>query len=93
MINNEWNVGFSVAVILIDIFNVIESIREHGLNAMDPYAILTVPKVESVVTSLYVNLNKRLPPGQQVDVTSCARYLLSWMLIAYDKYVLLECFV
>ncbi|CAG7731838.1 unnamed protein product [Allacma fusca] len=71
--------------ILIDIFNVIEAIREHGLNAMDPYAILTVPKIESVVTSLYVNLNKRLPFGQQVDVTSCARYLLSWMLIAYDN--------
>lgn len=63
----------------------IEGIRENGLNALDPYSIITVPKLESVVTSLYVNLNKRLPLSQQVDVFNCARYLLSWLLIAYDK--------
>lgn len=72
-------------VILIDLWNVIEGIRENGLNALDPYSIITVPKLESVVTSLYVNLNKRLPLSQQVDVFNCARYLLSWLLIAYDK--------
>lgn len=72
-------------VILIDLWNVIEGIRENGLNALDPYSIITVPKLESLVTSLYVNLNKRLPLSQQVDVFNCARYLLSWLLIAYDK--------
>ncbi|CAL8069543.1 unnamed protein product [Orchesella dallaii] len=71
--------------ILIDLWNVIEGIRENGLNALDPYSIITVPKLESLVTSSYVNLNKRLPLSQQVDVYNCARYLLSWLLIAFDN--------
>lgn len=70
----------------MDLWNVIEGFRENGLNGLDPYSIITVPKLESVVTSLFVNLNKRLPISQQVDVLSCARYLLSWLLISYDRY-------
>ncbi|XP_035706036.1 dystrobrevin beta isoform X2 [Folsomia candida] len=70
--------------LLVDLWNVIEGFRENGLNGLDPYSIITVPKLESVVTSLFLNLNKRLPLKAQVDVLSCARYLLSWLLIAFD---------
>lgn len=45
-------------VLLVDLWNVIEGFRENGLNGLDPYSIITVPKLESVVSSLYCNLNK-----------------------------------
>lgn len=32
-------------VLLVDLWNVIEGFRENGLNGLDPYSIITVPKL------------------------------------------------
>ena len=75
---------FSI-VDLLDIWNIIEAFRDNGLNALDKAAVITLPKLEAILVSLYLNLNKRLPQGQHVNVSSSVRYLLSWLVIAYDK--------
>lgn len=69
---------------LFDIWNIIEAFRDNGLNALDKDAVITLPKLEATLVSLYVNLNKRRPQGQLVDVSSSVRYVLSWMVLAYD---------
>ena len=45
----------------IDIFNMIEAFRENGLHGLDPSAKLTETRVQRVISTLYDNLQKRLP--------------------------------
>uniref|UniRef100_A0A336MUA2 CSON007154 protein n=1 Tax=Culicoides sonorensis TaxID=179676 RepID=A0A336MUA2_CULSO len=68
---------------LIDIWNVIEAFRENGLNTLDPQNEISVSKLETLISSLYHNLNKRLPIAQHVPVESKASVLLNWLLSAY----------
>ncbi|XP_058825275.1 dystrobrevin beta isoform X2 [Topomyia yanbarensis] len=68
---------------LVDIWNVIEAFRENGLNTLEPQNEVSVSRLETLVSSLYHNLNKRLPPTQQVPVDSKASLLLNWLLAAY----------
>lgn len=69
---------------LVDIWNVIEAFRENGLNTMDAQSDVSVARLETLVSSLYHNLNKRLPLAQQVPVESKASLLLNWLISAYS---------
>jgi len=62
---------------LVDIWNVIEAFRENGLNTLEPQSEVSVARLETLVSSLYHNLNKRLPTAQQVPVDSKAGLLLN----------------
>ncbi|XP_023178476.2 dystrobrevin beta isoform X3 [Drosophila hydei] len=70
---------------LVDIWNVIEAFRENGLNTLEPQSDVSVARLETLVSSLYHNLNKRLPTAQQVPVDSKAGLLLNWLLAAYSS--------
>lgn len=76
---------------LVDIWNVIEAFRENGLNTLEPQSDVSVARLETLVSSLYHNLNKRLPTAQQVPVDSKAGLLLNWLLAAYTRCVLWNC--
>ncbi|XP_049940517.1 dystrobrevin beta isoform X1 [Schistocerca serialis cubense] len=67
----------------VDIWNVIEAFRENGLNTLEPQTEVNVSRLETLVSSLYHNLNKRLPVAQQVHVEACSSLLLNWLLAAY----------
>uniref|UniRef100_A0A8D8MEQ9 Dystrobrevin beta n=1 Tax=Cacopsylla melanoneura TaxID=428564 RepID=A0A8D8MEQ9_9HEMI len=67
----------------IDIWNVIEAFRENGLNAIEPQSDVSVARFETLLSSLYHNLNKRLPVLQQVHVEVLSGLLLNWLLSAY----------
>lgn len=69
---------------LVDIWNVIEAFRENGLNTMEPQSDVSVARLETLVSSLYHNLNKRLTMAQQVPVESKASLLLNWLISAYS---------
>lgn len=69
---------------LVDIWNVIEAFRENGLNTMEPQSDVSVARLETLVSSLYHNLNKRLTTVQQVPVDSKASLLLNWLIAAYS---------
>lgn len=73
------------AVHLIDIWNVIEAFRENGLNTLEPTNEVSVARLETLISSLYHNLNKRLPSNQQVPVDAKAGLLLNWLLSAYTN--------
>lgn len=76
-----------VTVHSIDIWNVIESFRENGLNTLDHQSEINVTRLEALVSNLYHNLNKRLPSQQQVSVESLSSVLLNWLLSAYGASV------
>lgn len=81
-----WILNFaSFAVHLVDIWNVIEAFRENGLNTLEPQSEVSVARLETLVSSLYHNLNKRLPTLQQVPVDSKAGLLLNWLIAAYSN--------
>lgn len=73
------------SVHLVDIWNVIEAFRENGLNTLEPQSEVSVARLETLVSSLYHNLNKRLPIAQQVPVDSRAGLLLNWLIAAYSS--------
>lgn len=73
------------SVHLVDIWNVIEAFRENGLNTLEPQSEVSVARLETLVSSLYHNLNKRLPIAQQVPVDSRAGLLLNWLITAYSS--------
>ena len=52
----------------IDIWNMIEAFRENGLNTLEPTTLVNRARMETLLSSLYSNLNKRLPPGQNIDI-------------------------
>lgn len=63
----------------------IEAFRENGLNTLEPQSEVSVARLETLVSSLYHNLNKRLPIAQQVPVDSRAGLLLNWLITAYSS--------
>ncbi|XP_050403143.1 dystrobrevin beta isoform X2 [Patella vulgata] len=70
---------------LIDIWNVIQAFRENGLNTMDPSYELSASKVESILASLFTQLNKRLLATNQIPAEESKILLLNWILTAYDR--------
>lgn len=69
---------------LVDIWNVIEAFRESGLNTMDLNAELTVARLEVVVSTIFYQLNKRMPTTHQIHVEQSISLLLNFLLAAYD---------
>lgn len=63
----------------------IEAFRENGLNTLEPQHEVSVARLETLVSSLYHNLNKRLPQAQQVLVDCKASLLLNWLIAAYSS--------
>ncbi|XP_015238668.1 PREDICTED: dystrobrevin alpha isoform X4 [Cyprinodon variegatus] len=70
---------------LVDIWNVIEAFRENGLNTMDLNAELAVARLEVVLSTLFYQLNKRMPTTHQIIVEQSASLLLNFLLAAYDQ--------
>ncbi|XP_038159780.1 dystrobrevin alpha isoform X5 [Cyprinodon tularosa] len=70
---------------LVDIWNVIEAFRENGLNTMDLNAELAVARLEVVLSTLFYQLNKRMPTTHQIIVEQSVSLLLNFLLAAYDQ--------
>lgn len=74
---------------LVDIWNVIEVFREAGWNSPEvTNSDISVAGLRSVLTSLYAQLNKRLPSTSTVDTDHCLTLLSAWLTMAYDQWVL-----
>ncbi|KAG7460491.1 dystrobrevin alpha isoform X10 [Solea senegalensis] len=69
---------------LVDIWNVIEAFRENGLNTMDLNAELSVARLEMVLSTIFHQLNKRMPTTHQINVEQSISLLLNFLLAAYD---------
>uniref|UniRef100_H3DP81 Dystrobrevin, beta a n=1 Tax=Tetraodon nigroviridis TaxID=99883 RepID=H3DP81_TETNG len=70
---------------LIDIYNVIEAIRDAGLNAIQPSAGLSTGRLENLVSSLFSQLAKRLPTTHPIDARESTALLLQFLLAAVDS--------
>ncbi|CAI4230921.1 unnamed protein product [Auanema sp. JU1783] len=70
---------------LVDIWNMIESFRENGLNALPVHSLVKTSRLELLLTSIFHNLNKRLISSQHIDTDRTISMLLSFLLGAYDK--------
>ncbi|KAK3583118.1 hypothetical protein CHS0354_036866 [Potamilus streckersoni] len=70
---------------MVDIWNIIESFRENGLNTLEPATELNASRIEGILRSIFSQLNKRVPISQQVQVDQSVSMLLHWLLSAYDS--------
>lgn len=72
---------------LVDIWNVIEAFRENGLNTMDLNTEFTVARLEAILSTIFYQLNKRMPTTHQINVEQSISMLLNFLLAAYDPWV------
>ena len=87
VINLDWyyiSTPFDLSVHLVDVYNMIESFRENGLNTLDHNTELHESRLEAIVSSIFYALNKRLPTTHNVDVERSIALVTSWLLCAYD---------
>ncbi|KAM6180187.1 dystrobrevin beta isoform 5-T5 [Erethizon dorsatum] len=70
---------------LVDIWNMIEAFRDNGLNTLDHTTEINVSRLETVISSIYYQLNKRLPSTHQISVEQSISLLLNFMIAAYDS--------
>lgn len=68
----------------VDIWNVIEAFRENGINTMDLSTDLSVARLEMVLSTIFYQLNKRMPTTHQIHVEQSISLLLNFLLAAYD---------
>ncbi|XP_039189432.1 dystrobrevin alpha isoform X16 [Crotalus tigris] len=69
---------------LVDIWNVIEALRENSLNNLDPTIELNVARLEAVLSTIFYQLNKRMPTTHQIIVEQSIGLLLNFLLAAFD---------
>ncbi|XP_030827635.1 dystrobrevin alpha isoform X9 [Camarhynchus parvulus] len=69
---------------LVDIWNVIEALRENALNNLDPSLELNVARLEAVISTIFYQLNKRMPTTHQINVEQSISLLLNFLLAAFD---------
>ncbi|XP_038622491.1 dystrobrevin alpha isoform X18 [Tachyglossus aculeatus] len=69
---------------LVDIWNVIEALRENALNNLDPSVELNVARLEAVLSTIFYQLNKRMPTTHQIHVEQSISLLLNFLLAAFD---------
>ncbi|XP_014684824.1 dystrobrevin alpha isoform X13 [Equus asinus] len=69
---------------LVDIWNVIEALRENALNNLDPNIELNVARLEAVLSTIFYQLNKRMPTTHQIQVEQSISLLLNFLLAAFD---------
>lgn len=65
----------------------IEAFRDNGLNTLDHNTEISVSRLETVISSIYYQLNKRLPSTYQISVGQSISLLLNFMIAAYDRLV------
>ncbi|XP_060739013.1 dystrobrevin, beta a isoform X2 [Tachysurus vachellii] len=70
---------------LVDVWNMIEAFRENGLNTLEHSTELSVSRLETIVSSIYYQLNKRLPTTYQINVQQSISLLLNFLLAAHDS--------
>ncbi|XP_031717603.1 dystrobrevin beta-like isoform X4 [Anarrhichthys ocellatus] len=70
---------------LIDIFNVIEAVRDAGLNTVELNAGISVTRLENLVSSLFNQLSKRLPTTHTINPRESAVLLVEFLLTAIDS--------
>ncbi|KAM8838428.1 dystrobrevin alpha [Synchiropus picturatus] len=69
---------------LVDIWNVMEAFRENGLNGVELGAELSVARLQVLLSSIFHQLNKRMPTTHQINVEHSISLLLNFLLAAYD---------
>uniref|UniRef100_A0A3B3CSN6 Dystrobrevin n=1 Tax=Oryzias melastigma TaxID=30732 RepID=A0A3B3CSN6_ORYME len=69
---------------LIDIYNVIEAVRDAGLNAVELNAGISVTRLENLVSSLFNQLSKRLPTTHTINPQESTVFLVQFILAAVD---------
>ncbi|KAM9704172.1 dystrobrevin, beta a isoform 1-T7 [Menidia menidia] len=69
---------------LIDIYNVIEAVRDAGLNAVELNAGISVTRLENLVSSLFNQLSKRLPTTHTINPQESTALLLEFLLAAVE---------
>ncbi|XP_032441327.1 dystrobrevin beta-like isoform X2 [Xiphophorus hellerii] len=69
---------------LIDIYNVIEAVRDAGLNAVELNAGISVTRLENLVSSLFNQLSKRLPTTHIINPQESTILLVEFILAAVD---------
>ncbi|KAJ3606168.1 hypothetical protein NHX12_025689, partial [Muraenolepis orangiensis] len=67
---------------LVDVYHVIEAVRDVGLNAVEPSAGVSHTRLENLVSLLFNQLAKRLPTTHTVDPRHCTALLVDFMLAA-----------
>uniref|UniRef100_A0A8C2CNC0 Dystrobrevin n=1 Tax=Cyprinus carpio TaxID=7962 RepID=A0A8C2CNC0_CYPCA len=70
---------------LVDVWNMIEAFRDNGLNTLDICTEISVARLETIITCIYQQLNKRLPTTHQINVQHNTSLLLNFMLAAHDS--------
>uniref|UniRef100_A0A8C0UVN1 Dystrobrevin n=1 Tax=Cyanistes caeruleus TaxID=156563 RepID=A0A8C0UVN1_CYACU len=75
---------FAEMLHLVDIWNVIEALRENALNNLDPSIELNVARLEAVISTIFYQLNKRMPTTHQINVEQSISLLLNFLLAAFD---------
>ncbi|KAM6355115.1 dystrobrevin beta [Podargus strigoides] len=70
---------------LVDIWNMIEAFRDNGLNTLDHNTEINVSRLETIISSIYYQLNKRLPSTHQISVEQSISLLLNFMIATYDS--------
>ncbi|XP_041421176.1 dystrobrevin alpha L homeolog isoform X9 [Xenopus laevis] len=70
---------------LVDIWNIIEALRENSLNNVDPNVELNVARLEAVLSTIFYQLNKRMPTTHQINVEQSISLMLNFLLAAYDS--------
>ncbi|KAK7940423.1 hypothetical protein WMY93_003749 [Mugilogobius chulae] len=73
---------------LVDVWNMIEAFRDNGLNTLDHNAEINVSRLETILSSIYFQLNKRLPTTHQISVEQSIGLLLNFMVATYDRHFL-----
>lgn len=78
---------FSPLVHHLDLLNVIESLRECSqilTCERRSSTYLSIPHLKTFLTSIYINLNKRLPVPQQIlHIDHCVHSAIAWLLYVY----------
>uniref|UniRef100_A0A669CF76 Dystrobrevin n=1 Tax=Oreochromis niloticus TaxID=8128 RepID=A0A669CF76_ORENI len=75
---------------LIDIYNVIEAVRDAGLNAVELNAGISVTRLENLVSSLFNQLSKRLPTTHTINPQQSTVLLVEFLLAPDSRLTVLS---
>lgn len=70
---------------LIDVYNVIEAVRDSGLNSVELTAVLSVTRLENLISSMFNQLSKRLPTTHTINPQESTALLLDFLLAAVES--------
>uniref|UniRef100_A0A671PM25 Dystrobrevin beta-like n=1 Tax=Sinocyclocheilus anshuiensis TaxID=1608454 RepID=A0A671PM25_9TELE len=70
---------------LVDVWNMIEAFRDNGLNTLDVCTEISMARLETIITCIYQQLNKRLPTTHQINVQHNTSLLLNFMVAAHNS--------